>query len=79
MCTVQTLAEKLAAGLSIRHGVVVDKIRWDGDGVTVHCQGGEQIRADAAIVTVSLGVLKVITCDVEFSLTLAKLFCAVCA
>lgn len=54
----QTLAEKLAEGLPIRHGVVVDRIQWGGDGVTLHCQGGEQIKADAVIVTVSLGVLK---------------------
>ena len=60
LCTVQTLAEKLAEGLPIRHGVVVDQIQWGGDGVTLHCQGGEQIKADAVIVTVSLGVLKVI-------------------
>lgn len=57
----QTLAEKLAEGLPIRPGVVVDQIQWGGDGVTVHCQGGEQIQADAVIVTVSLGVLKVVT------------------
>lgn len=70
MC-VQTLAEKLAEGLPIRHGVVVDRIQWGGDGVTLHCQGGEQIKADAVIVTVSLGVLKVIP--------MPRLVCAVCA
>ncbi len=39
--------------------MTVDQICWGSTGVTVHCQGGEQIEADAVIVTVSLGVLKV--------------------
>ena len=56
----QILAEKLAEGLPIRHGMVVDQIIWGGEGVTLHCQGGEQVQADAVIVTVSLGVLKVV-------------------
>ena len=55
----QVLAEKLAERLPIRHGIVVDHIDWGGEGVTLHCQGGEQVQADAVIVTVSLGVLKV--------------------
>lgn len=59
MWSLQVLAEKLAEGLPIQHGVVVDRIDWGGEGVTVHCQGGEQVQADAVIVTVSLGVLKV--------------------
>ena len=78
LCCVQTLAEKLAEGLPIRHGVVVDQIQWGGDGVTVHCQGGEQIQADAVIVAVSLGVLKVIalrtrTCRLQDCLVLTVL------
>ena len=59
MFCLQILAEKLAEGLPIRHGIVVDRIDWGGEEVTLHCQGGEQIKADAVIVTVSLGVLKV--------------------
>lgn len=59
MWCLQVLAERLAEGLPIRHGVAVDCIEWSGEGVTLHCQGGEQVQADAVIVTVSLGVLKV--------------------
>lgn len=59
MLCLQVLAEKLAEGLPIRHGVVVDRIDWGGEGVTLYCQGGKQVQADAVIVTVSLGVLKV--------------------
>lgn len=55
----QVLAEKLAEGLPIRHGMTVDGIQWNSRGVIVQCQGGQQIEADAVIVTVSLGVLKV--------------------
>ena len=55
----QALAEKLAEGLPIRHGAVVDQIHWGEAGVTLQCQGGEELQADAVIVTVSLGVLKV--------------------
>ena len=53
------LAQKLAEGLPIRHGVTVDQIHWGASGVTIQCRGGEQFEADAVIVTVSLGVLKV--------------------
>ena len=60
MLCLQILAEKLAQGLPIRHGMVVDQIVWGGEGVTLHCQGGEQVQADAVILTVSLGVLKVV-------------------
>lgn len=53
------LAQKLAEGLPIRHGVTVDQIHWGSGGVTIQCRGGEKFEADAVIVTVSLGVLKV--------------------
>ena len=53
------LAQKLAEGLPVRHGVTVDQIHWGPSGVTIQCRGGEQFEADAVIVTVSLGVLKV--------------------
>ncbi len=59
MHNAQVLAEKLAEGLPIRHGMTVDQIQWNTSGVIVQCQGGQQIEADAVIVTVSLGVLKV--------------------
>ncbi|KAL0055945.1 hypothetical protein WJX82_006032 [Trebouxia sp. C0006] len=54
----QVLAEKLAEGLPIEHGMTVGQIQWNTSGVIVQCQGGQQIEADAVIVTVSLGVLK---------------------
>lgn len=56
----QVLAEKLAEGLPIEHGMTVGQIQWNTSGVIVQCQGGQQIEADAVIVTVSLGVLKVL-------------------
>ena len=40
--------------------MVVDQIHWGQHGVTVHCQDKKQLKADAVIVTVSLGVLKVL-------------------
>ena len=58
----QVLAEKLAEGLPIKHGSVIERVDWGSEGVTVHCKGGEQCQADAVIVTVSLGVLKVQPC-----------------
>lgn len=57
----QVLAEKLAEGLPIKHGMTVDQIQWNTSGVIVQCQGGQQVEADAVIVTVSLGVLKVLS------------------
>ena len=53
------LAERLAEGLSIKHGSVVERVDWGSEVVTIHCLGGQQLQADAVIVTVSLGVLKV--------------------
>ena len=55
----QLLAEKLAEGLPIQHGVTVTHIDWGDTGVQLHCADGQIIGADAVIVTVSLGVLKV--------------------
>ena len=55
----QALAEKLAEGLPIRYGTIVEQVHWGSTGVTVQCQGGEEFHADAVIMTVSLGVLKV--------------------
>lgn len=56
---VQAVAERLAAGLGdLRYGCEVQRISWAGPGVTLACAGGETLHADAAIVTVSLGVLK---------------------
>lgn len=59
MWWLQTLAEKLAEGLPIQHGVTVSNVAWGKDGVRLQCADGQSIEADAVIVTVSLGVLKV--------------------
>lgn len=51
------LVERLASGLDIRLGEVVEEIRTDGEGVSVtSCNG--VFSADRAIVTLPLGVLK---------------------
>jgi protoporphyrinogen oxidase len=70
----QVLAEKLAEGLPIRHGMTVDQIQWNASGVIVQCQGGQQIEADAVIVTVSLGVLKVLSTSSVFWSSCIKLW-----
>jgi monoamine oxidase len=51
------LPERLAQGLPIRLNTVVTRVRQGANGVAVQTDGGEY-RADAAIVTVPLGVLK---------------------
>ena len=35
------------------------EISWASDGVTVACANGQSFQADAVVMTVSLGVLKV--------------------
>ncbi len=54
----QKLAEHMAVGLDVRYGAVVEKMQWGASGVSVTCVDGRSFQADAAIVTVSLGVLK---------------------
>lgn len=39
----------------------VAELDWEGDTVSVKCADGSEIQADYVIVTVSLGVLKVLT------------------
>lgn len=51
------LAERFGQGLPVRLGTPVRRIRWDGPGVAVETGSGT-IRARAAIVTVSIGVLQ---------------------
>lgn len=51
------LVTRSGAGLDIRLGEPVSAIRWDGPGVVVTSRSGE-LRANACIVTVPLGVLK---------------------
>ena len=55
----QRLAQRLAEGLDIRFNHVVDKIKYGSNGVTCTCSNGATFRADAVIVSVSVGVLKV--------------------
>lgn len=50
------LVARLAEGLPIRLNHAVTRLRWDGPGVTVQGEWGA-LRAGAAIVTVSTGVL----------------------
>lgn len=52
------LVEDAARGLDIRHGTVVERVAWRGDGVTILVEGGEKIEADRAVVTVPLGLLR---------------------
>ena len=51
------VAEHLARGLSIRHGAVVRELKHGAKGVTALTSHGE-FHADAAVVTLPLGVLK---------------------
>lgn len=57
----QAVAEHMARGLDIRFQHLVKSIQWGSAGVTAGCENGASFAADAAIVTVSLGVLKVRT------------------
>lgn len=49
----------MAEGLDVRLGTVMTEISWASDGVTVACANGQSFQADAVVMTVSLGVLKV--------------------
>ena len=49
----------LAKPLDIRFGQVVTSVRYGSNGVEVRTQGGGSFSADACVITVSLGVLKV--------------------
>jgi hypothetical protein len=57
--TMQVLAERLAEGLDVRLSHLVTCITWEDVGARVDCQGGQTFQADAVIVSVSAGVLKV--------------------
>ncbi len=47
-----------AQGFDIRHGAAVERIDWSDGGVTAVLQGGEQIVADRAVITVPIGLLR---------------------
>ena len=51
------LPASLAEGLDVRLSMPVDLIEWGGDGVRI-TSGGETFAADAAVVTIPLGVLQ---------------------
>ena len=51
------LTDYLARDLDIATGHVVERVEWNEDGVRVHA-GGQTLRADHAVVSVPLGVLK---------------------
>ena len=55
----QTLADRMAEGLDITFGCIATKVAWGDHGVSVSCEDGRTFAADTLIVTVSLGVLKV--------------------
>ena len=52
------VTEGLARGLDVRLGAAVAEVRHGDDGVVVVTAAGEELRGDAVIVTVPLGVLK---------------------
>jgi len=52
------LAERLAAGLVIEHGAVVEAIEHGGSRPRVHLKNAPPIDCDAVVLTVPLGVLK---------------------
>jgi spermine oxidase len=55
---VQAVARALAEMVDVRYHHTVTSIAWGAQGVSVSCSNGERFTADAAVVTVSLGVLK---------------------
>ena len=54
------LADRMAEGLDISFGCVATRVACGDDCVTVTCEDGRTFAADALVLTVSLGVLKVI-------------------
>jgi monoamine oxidase len=52
------LIEDAAHGLDLRLGAPVQRIAWNGGGVTAILQSGEKIEADRAVVTAPLGLLR---------------------
>lgn len=63
------LTDYLARDLDIVTGRVVERVEWDEDGVGVHA-GGQMLRADHAVISVPLGVLK--AGAIEFSPSLPQ-------
>ena len=59
MPSLQAIAEVLARGMDIRYRHVVTSIDWREGEVIISCTNGSAFKADAVVITVSLGVLKV--------------------
>lgn len=56
----QTVAERIADDLGdVRRNWVVQEIQWGEQGISIRSESGKTLHADAVILTVSLGVLKV--------------------
>lgn len=53
-----TLMNHLARGLDIRLNTIIDTIEWRSHGVRIRSKSGESFAADAAVITLPVGVLK---------------------
>ncbi len=65
------VVDRLAEGLDVRFGHVVERVAWGEDGVTVITDRGP-IEADCAVITVPLGVLQAGRPDFDPPLPAAK-------
>lgn len=62
MLIVQAVAQRMAEDLhDVKLNCPVQEIDWEGDSVRLCCANGDIHSADAVVLTVSLGVLKVTT------------------
>jgi protoporphyrinogen oxidase len=52
------LVDDAARQLSVRRGAPVQRVAWNGDGVTAILQNGEKIAAERAVIAVPLGLLR---------------------
>jgi len=53
-----TVMNHLARGLDIRLNTVIDAVEWGAHGIRVRTKSGETFSADAAVITLPVGVLK---------------------
>lgn len=66
------LLAQVRGDIPVRTQQVVTGVRYSGDGVTVALKEGDTVRADRAVITVPIGVLKAGTIDFEPALPNAK-------
>ncbi len=52
------LIDDAAEGLDIRLGTPVQRVRWNGEGVTAVLKSGESVTADRVVITVPVGLLR---------------------